>query len=136
MWIWFKTILANYMAHEFDLFSLRLTSLGLSRSFLRFSSWFAPLSSLVSPYPNTSRSSRRISTPPGPVSFSCNLHSNSSGSRLIPNGIFRYLYRLNAVQKVVFLLLSSSNPIWLKPSLASRVVKTFALLSLGIFLQT
>ena len=109
---WPMNLTWGFFKFIFLLFSLSLTSLALSRSFLRFSSWLASASSWVSPYPTTSRSSQRISTPSNPVSFSCSLHSNSSGATLIPNGILRYLYLPNGVQKVVFLLLSSSNPIW------------------------
>ena len=93
-------------------FSLRLTFLALSNSFLRFWSWLASASSCVSPYPATRISSLRMSTPSKPDSCSWSLRSNSSGARLIPNGILRYLYLPNGVQKVVFLLLASSSPIW------------------------
>ena len=92
----------------FLLFSLRLNFLALSNSFLRFSSWLASDSSWMSPYPATRISSLRISTPPKPDSCSWSLRSNSSGARLIPNGILRYLYLPKGVQKVVFLLLASS----------------------------
>ena len=37
-------------------------------------------------------SSRRISIPSNPASFSCSFPSNSSGVRLIPNGSRKYLY--------------------------------------------